>query len=111
MYPKKKTATGSYPRVDAGVVKELLARHEINAAQLAQLARAGIQRNNLTGYSSRTVAHWTAGTRGMPQSTYELVETKLWLVENGHATLDEVMKRSLKELLETMLSHKVNVTK
>lgn len=100
---KKKKSPGKYPRVDVEAVMALIARHGLSVTDLAQLSRSSIQSHARSGsYQSRTVSAWISGERGMPQNVYELIEAKLWLVDNGHATLNEVMDKPLAELLLRM---------
>ena len=90
-------------------VRALMTEYDLSPAQLAQIAGVGVQRLPKGGFTSSTVKRWL--NHGMPKNIYGFVRGKLWLVEQGGATLEEISNMSLVELLERAWPRSIKVTR
>jgi hypothetical protein len=104
--PKKPTPVGVPPRASPTLVRDLMGKFGcvLSAVELARFAGVGVQRGTHGGYKSSSVSTWLTGRTGMPLNLYDLVRTKLWLIERGLSTKQEMLDGMVYETLDRKLT-------
>ena len=105
--PKNTAPVGIPPRASKTMVRELMTKFQgrsLTVVELARLAGVAVQRTSRGGYTSSTASAWTSGEYGMPLSLYDLVRTKLLLIERGLSTKEEMLDGMVYETLDRKLT-------
>lgn len=84
-------------------LQALRAKHDLSQPQLAQLARMSLTKRK-GGTKSAQVVNWETGHSPIPVAMAELIRTKLYLLEMGLATFEDLIKYSLDELIRDIYS-------
>lgn len=82
--------------------KQLVAlreKHHLTQVQIAQLLRKAISKRRTGSGQSDQVGKWESGIKPIPAASAELIRAKLYLIEAGHVTYDQLIEYSLDELL------------
>ncbi len=94
---------GRPPGVGAEQLRALVKPLGLKPLDIAELTRSAISRHrdpNVGGHQCSQVNDWLNGRRDMPQRVFELLEAKVWLIENDYTTLEQAKRKSLVQLLK-----------
>lgn len=98
---------GEYADIPPGALLAIRRKHSLSQAQLAMLAGSSVFKTRRGVLQARRVQAWESGEHRMPFHNWELLKVRLFLLERGMATFEELATLSLVDLVQ----RNIDVTK
>ncbi len=89
-------------RLTGEQLRALREQHGLTQRQLGQLARSTILTRPTGKQDVSTIQKWENGTNPIPLSTLELIVAKLFLLQKGLVTFEQLVAMSLTDILSEL---------
>lgn len=91
---------GVYAPVSPEELRALRTKHGLTQAQVGLLARTSVFKGEKKSFQSRRVQAWEAGENRMPLASWELLQVKLSMLQQGGWSFEELVNEPLINLIK-----------